>query len=55
MAGIVSEAPAARIDYISVADPETLEELVTIEAGALLSMAVFFGDVRLIDNLTIKQ
>jgi pantoate--beta-alanine ligase len=51
MVDVLSAAPDARIDYISVADPETLEELDTIEAGALLSMAVFFGEVRLIDNL----
>ena len=53
MTDIISEAPAARIDYISVADPETLEELTAIETGALLSMAVFFCEVRLIDNLVL--
>jgi pantoate--beta-alanine ligase len=54
MIDVISEAPAARIDYVSVADPETLDELLTIEAGALLSLAVFFGDVRLIDNLVLS-
>ena len=53
MVDVISEAPAARIDYVSVADPETLEELEIIGAGALLSLAVFFGDVRLIDNLVL--
>lgn len=53
MIDIISNAPAARIDYVSVANPETLEELETVESGALLSMAVFFGDVRLIDNLVL--
>ena len=38
-------------DYVSVADPESLEELATIgEAGALLSTAVRIEGVRLIDN-----
>ena len=54
MTDVISDAPTARIDYVSVADPETLVELETIEAGALLSMAVFFGDVRLIDNLVLS-
>ena len=54
MRAVVSEAPSARIDYISVADPETLGELETVHQGALLSLAVFFGDVRLIDNIILK-
>lgn len=52
------EAPIAatsgRIDYVSVADPVTLEELETVgEAGAILSLAVRFGLTRLIDNLRL--
>jgi pantoate--beta-alanine ligase len=54
MRDIISEAPSARIDYVSAADPETLEELDTIDKGALLSLAVFFGDVRLIDNVFLN-
>jgi len=42
-----------RTDYISVAHPETLEELSVIDEKALLSLAVFIDDVRLIDNLII--
>jgi pantoate--beta-alanine ligase len=53
MADVVSKAPDARVDYVSVADSETLEELKSVEAGALLSIAVFLGDVRLIDNLVL--
>jgi len=45
--------PLARLDYISVADPDTLEELAVVDGRALLSGAVFFGDVRLIDNILL--
>jgi pantoate--beta-alanine ligase len=45
----------ARLDYISAADPETLVELEQIESKALLSMAVFIGKTRLIDNLLIAE
>jgi pantoate--beta-alanine ligase len=55
MREVVSEAPSARIDYISVADPETLEELDTIGSGVLLSLAVNFGSVRLIDNVFMDE
>ena len=38
------------IDYISVADPDTLDELKIAKEHALISLAVFFGKTRLIDN-----
>jgi pantoate--beta-alanine ligase len=51
----VLEAEAlARIDYVSCADPDSLAELEEARAGALLSMAVFFGKTRLIDNLALE-
>ncbi len=42
--------PLAAPEYVSCADPATLLELDRIEGDALLSMAVQFGAVRLIDN-----
>jgi pantoate--beta-alanine ligase len=42
--------PLAQPDYVSCADPATLRELAAITGPALLSMAVRFGSVRLIDN-----
>jgi pantoate--beta-alanine ligase len=48
---MIAAEPLARIDYVSAADAATLKELDRIDGPALLSLAVFFGDVRLIDNL----
>jgi pantoate--beta-alanine ligase len=53
MSRMVESEPLARLDYISVADPDTLEELSIVGGRALLSGAVFFGDVRLIDNILL--
>ncbi len=55
MLAIITQANLARIDYISVAHPETLAELEIIENQALLSLAVFIDDVRLIDNMIIGE
>ncbi len=44
----------AEIDYISVADAETLKELDRIEDKALVSMAVLIGKTRLIDNVALE-
>ncbi|MBF0200347.1 MAG: pantoate--beta-alanine ligase [Desulfamplus sp.] len=38
------------IDYISICDPETLDDMETIDKPALLAMAVQVGRARLIDN-----
>ncbi len=46
--------PRARTQYVSCADYETLEELETIGRKALLSMAVFIGPTRLIDNRVLE-
>ena len=52
-ASVIRHQPLAEIDYISVADPETLQELDTIADSALLSMAVRFGKTRLLDNVVL--
>jgi len=47
--------PLLRPEYVSAADPLTLQELDAVGPhGALLSMAVRLGSVRLIDNLLLS-
>ena len=48
----IEAEPQAKIDYVSAADAQTLKEAEMIDGPTLLSLAVFFGEVRLIDNLT---
>lgn len=50
---IQSEPRAERIDYVSIADAETLEELDRIDRPALVSLAVKIGKPRLIDNIVL--
>ena len=51
----IAAQPLAEIDYVSLADPETLVELDgLIRPPALLSLAVRFGAARLIDNVTLR-
>jgi pantoate--beta-alanine ligase len=50
----IEAEPLARLQYVSCADPLTLQELDLITNGALLSMAVFVGKTRLIDNLVLE-
>ena len=53
MIALIQKEPLAKIDYISIADPDTLAELKTIKKSALVSMAVRFGNTRLIDNIIL--
>jgi pantoate--beta-alanine ligase len=53
MADTINAEPHAKVDYVSAADPITLTEIVGRADHQLLSMAVFLGDVRLIDNLVL--
>ena len=50
---IIAGEPLARLDYVSCADLVTLQEMDKIERQALLSMAVFIGKTRLIDNVIL--
>ncbi len=43
-----------RIEYVKVCDPETIEDLETIEERALLALAARIGKARLIDNLLLS-
>ena len=53
MADIIDAEPLARRQYVSCADPATLQELDGSVERALLSMAVYVGKTRLIDNVLI--
>ena len=50
MRTVLATEPLANVEYVSVADGATLDELARVEGPALLSLAVRFGTTRLIDN-----
>jgi pantoate--beta-alanine ligase len=53
MEEILEGEPLAEVQYVSCADYDTLEELETVKGKSLLSMAVFIGKTRLIDNFVL--
>ncbi|PKN95563.1 MAG: pantoate--beta-alanine ligase [Chloroflexi bacterium HGW-Chloroflexi-6] len=55
MSEIILAEPLAKMQYISCADYDSLEELRTVSGKALLSMAVYLGKTRLIDNFVIGE
>ena len=55
MLALINGEPLARVQYVSVADPDTLAELSGEVSRALLSMAVYIGETRLIDNMVVGE
>jgi pantoate--beta-alanine ligase len=54
MTSLIQKEPLAQIDYVSIADANTLAELETIDRPALASLAVRIGKARLIDNVILE-
>jgi pantoate--beta-alanine ligase len=54
MTSLISREPLAKIEYVSIADTDTLEELSKIDRPALASLAVRIGKTRLIDNVLLE-
>lgn len=50
---VISEEPAAKLDYFTIVDPDTLDPVPTITKGALVAVAAWIGPTRLIDNLVL--
>jgi pantoate--beta-alanine ligase len=53
MKDVLASEPLAQMQYVSCADYDTLDELETVNGKTLLSMAVFVGKTRLIDNFVL--
>ena len=47
--------PGAQVDYVEIADAETLHELTDVKRPAVMAVAVCFGEVRLIDNIEMQR
>jgi len=47
---LIRSNPETRIDYIAICDPETLDDINTMDRPVLMALAVYVGNTRLIDN-----
>lgn len=53
MQKLIAAERLAEVDYVSIADPDTLDELDAFQGPALVSLAVTIGSTRLIDNMAV--
>ncbi len=50
---VLAEATLGRIDYVEIVNKADLSPVVTVRGECLIAVAVWFGDTRLIDNITL--
>lgn len=53
MAQHIGREPIAKIDYVGIVNPETLEEVKAVKGAVLLAVAAHVGHTRLIDNMLV--
>ena len=51
---LILSFPETTIDYIAICDPDTLEDIQTIDRPAVMALAVKVGKTRLIDNMMLS-
>jgi len=54
MEKIITSVPTSRIDYVSIVDAQTLDEVENLSGEVLIAVAVWIGKARLIDNLAVN-
>jgi pantoate--beta-alanine ligase len=56
MRAVIESEPLARVDYIAITDTVDLDPVETIGPGkpTLVSLAVFIGETRLVDNIVLN-
>src|SRR6266404_4093423 len=50
---VIAEEPAARLDYFEIVNNDTLEPVANVSNGALVAVAAYLGQIRLIDNILL--
>jgi pantoate--beta-alanine ligase len=53
MIGVLREVSALKVEYVSVSDAESLQEVTQVQGRVLAAVAVHLGPARLIDNILV--
>jgi pantoate--beta-alanine ligase len=51
---VFAEEPAVRLDYFEIVEPDTLDAISEVRGPALVAVAAFVGNTRLIDNIVLQ-
>ncbi len=51
--GLLQSEPLVRVEYLSICDPKSLQEVAKIQGKTVIAVAAWIGKTRLIDNILI--
>ncbi|MDP2895131.1 MAG: pantoate--beta-alanine ligase, partial [bacterium] len=51
---MIESSGGAKIDYVSVVDRDSLEDINELQGNVLVALSVFIGKTRLIDNIKLN-
>ena len=51
---VLAREPGARLDYLEIVDPDTLEPVEEVTNTVLVAVAAFVGNTRIIDNILLS-
>jgi pantoate--beta-alanine ligase len=54
MRELINQKKSAKIQYISIVDPQDLKPIEIIKGRVLIALAVYIGKTRLIDNVIVN-
>lgn len=54
MENMIGKVPSAKLDYVAIINPETMENVSNIQNEVLIALAVKIGTTRLIDNILVE-
>jgi pantoate--beta-alanine ligase len=52
---VLAQEPSVRLDYFEIVDPTTLDSMQELTSSALVAIAAFVGNTRLIDNILLDS
>jgi pantoate--beta-alanine ligase len=55
ISNLIKVEPCVHIDYVAVVDPESLRPIQTIDRSAVVLVAAWIGNTRLIDNIVLDS
>jgi len=50
---VLAEIPSVRLDYFEIVGADSLDPVSDISGGALIAVAAYVGETRLIDNILL--
>jgi pantoate--beta-alanine ligase len=55
MRRVLDSEPGVRVEYIAIAEPESLSPIATVDGRTIVAIAARVGSTRLIDNINLAQ